>query len=126
MCEHPEPVGELRRIYNTISQTLGFRTLEQFTGGDVWQLKVILHALGYFRRGTPSLERDRDADRYTQETIEAGDAFRAAEGLSTLAVGSPAGLVDADTVARLWAALERAGKAPAVRRQLRDVTAVRR
>lgn len=126
VCEHPEPVGELRRIYNAISQTLGFRTLEQFTGGDVWQLKVMLHALGHFNPGTDSLARNRDADRYTQEVVEAVDAFRAAEGLSTPAMGSPAGLVDADTVARLWAALERAGKAAAVRRQLRDVTAVRR
>ena len=25
VCENPEPVAELRRIYNTISQTLGFR-----------------------------------------------------------------------------------------------------
>ena len=30
VCEHPEPVGELRRIYDTASETLGFRTLEQF------------------------------------------------------------------------------------------------
>lgn len=126
VCEHPEPVGELRRIYNTISQTLGFRTLEQFTGGDVWQLKVMLHALDYFRPGADSLTRDREADRYTQEAVEAVDAFRAAAGLSTPARGSPPGLVDAETVARLWAALERGGKAAAVRRQLMDVTAVRR
>ena len=42
VCENPEPVAELRRIYNTISQTLGFRQLEQFTGNDIWQLKVML------------------------------------------------------------------------------------
>ncbi len=29
VCEHPEPVAELRRIYDTISQTLGYRTPEQ-------------------------------------------------------------------------------------------------
>lgn len=126
VCEHAEPVGELRRIYNTVSQTLGHRTLEQPVGGDVWQLKVMLHALGYFRAGADSLARDRDADRYTQETVDAVDRFRAAEGLSTPAAGSPPGLVDAETVARLWAALERAGQAAAVRRQLKDVTAVRR
>lgn len=126
VCEHPEPVGELRRVYNTISQTLGFRTLEQFSGGDVWQLKVMLHALGYFRPGTASLERGDDAFVYTQEVVDAVDRFRAAEGLSTPAVGSPPGLVDAEAVGRLWAALDRAGKAPAVRRQLKDVTAVRR
>jgi hypothetical protein len=34
--------------------------------------------------------------------------------------------VDAEVVARLWAALERAGKADTVRRQLLDATQVRR
>lgn len=126
VCEHPDPVAELRRIYNTISQTLGYRTLEQFEGADVWQLKVILHALGHFRPGTDSLVPDRDANRYTQEVVTAVDAFRSAERLSTPAVGSPPGLVDRETVERLWAALERAGKAADVRRRLKEVTAVRR
>jgi uncharacterized Ntn-hydrolase superfamily protein len=126
VCEHPDPVAELRRIYNTISQTLGYRTLEQFEGGDVWQLKVMLHALGHFRPGTDSLVQDRDANRYTQEVVAAVDAFRAAERLSTPAVGSPAGLVDAETVSRLWAALERAGEAANVRARIREGTAVRR
>ncbi len=126
VCEHPEPVAELRRIYNTISQTLGYRTLEQFEGGDVWQVKVMLHALGHFRPGSDSLAQDRDANRYTAEAVAAVDAFRAAEGLSTPAVGSPPGLVDAETVSRLWAALERAGKAATVRRRLKEITAVRR
>ncbi|MBI3982919.1 MAG: DUF1028 domain-containing protein, partial [Gemmatimonadetes bacterium] len=126
VCEHPEPVAELRRIYSAISQTLGYRTLEQFEGADVWQLKVMLHALGHFRPGTDSLVQDREANRYTAETVAAVDAFRAAEQLSTPAVGSPPGLVDADTVSRLWAAAERSGKAADVRRRLKDVTAVRR
>ena len=46
--------------------------------------------------------------------------------LSDPAIGSPPGLVDAETVARLWAALERAGQARRVREQLLDVTMVRR
>ena len=58
VCENPEPVAELRRIYNTISQTLGFRQLEQFTGGDIWQLKVMLNALGHFRPNETELKRD--------------------------------------------------------------------
>ncbi|HSG63664.1 MAG TPA: DUF1028 domain-containing protein, partial [Gammaproteobacteria bacterium] len=37
VCENPEPVFELRRVYDTISQTLGYRTLEQHRGRDVWQ-----------------------------------------------------------------------------------------
>jgi hypothetical protein len=126
VCEHPEPVAELRRIYNAISQTLGFRTLEQFAGNDVWQLKVMLHAAGYFRPGAAPLTQDSTALLYTPEAIAAVDAFRASEQLAGPALGSPAGLVDGETVARLWAALERAGKARAVREQLLDVVAVRR
>jgi uncharacterized Ntn-hydrolase superfamily protein len=127
VCENPEPVAELRRIYNTISQTLGFRELEQFAGNDVWQLKVMLNALGYFRPNETELKRDAaDALIYTPEAVAAVDAFRAAEKLSVPALGSPPGLVDGDTVARLWAALERAGKADAVRRALLETTAVRR
>jgi uncharacterized Ntn-hydrolase superfamily protein len=127
VCENPEPVAELRRIYNTISQTLGFRTLEQFTGNDIWQLKVMLNALGHYRPNETELRRDvPDALVYTPEAVAAVDAFRAAEKLSGVAAGSPAGLVDDDTVDRLWAALARAGKAEGVRRALLETTAVRR
>ena len=127
VCENPDPVAELRRIYNTISQTLGFRDLEQFAGNDIWQLKVILNALGHFRPNEPELKRDApDALVYSSETVAAVDAFRAAEKLSVPALGSPPGFVDGDTVARMWAALEKAGKADAVRRALLESTAVRR
>ena len=126
VCEHSEPVAELRRIYDAISQTLGFRVLQQQTGADVWQLKVILHALGYFRPSEPTLKRGDDAFLYTPEAIAAVDAFRAAEKLSLPALGSPPGLVDAQTVSRLWSALERAGKAAQVRQALLEVTEVRR
>jgi len=126
VCENPQPVAELRRIYNSISQTLGFRRLEQYTGRDIWQLKVMLHELGYFRPEEDELQRDDDAFVYTAEAVAAMDAFREADGLSTPAIGSPPGLVDAQTVERLWAALEREGKADAVREQLMGLTAVRR
>ena len=126
VCEHPEPVEELRRIYDSISQTLGYRTLQAYSGADVWQLKVMLHALGHFRATEPELTRGDDAFAYTAEAIAAVDAFRAAEGLAGPNVGSPSGLVDAETVAQLWAALDRAGKAHAVRERLLDLTAVRR
>ncbi|CAA9354890.1 MAG: hypothetical protein AVDCRST_MAG40-3099, partial [uncultured Gemmatimonadaceae bacterium] len=38
----------------------------------------------------------------------------------------PPGLVDDETVARLWAALDRAGKGAALRARFLDLTAVRR
>jgi len=126
VCEHPTPVAELRRVYEAITQTLGFRRLEQFAGGDVWQLKIILHELGYFRSDAEELERDDEAFLFTSETVAAVDAFRASEGLSTPAIGTPRGLVDEQTVAQLWAALERVGKADAVRQRLVELTAVRR
>ena len=127
VCENPEPVAELRRIYNTISQTLGYRQLEQFTGNDIWQLKVMLNSLGLFRPNEKELRRDvPDALVYTPEAVAAVDAFRAAEHLSLPALGSPPGLVDEDTVARLWAALARAGKADSVRQSLLETVAVRR
>ena len=126
ICEHPEPMAELRRVYDTISETLGFRTLQQFTGADVWQLKLMLHRLGHYRAGEQKLEQDKAANVYGPDVVEAVDAFRRAEGLATSAQGTPSGLVDRDTVDRLWAALERAGKADVLRRELREITAVRR
>jgi uncharacterized Ntn-hydrolase superfamily protein len=127
VCENPDPVGEMRRIYDTISQTLGYRTLEQFSGGDVYQLKVMLNALGFYRTGEVVAARGPDANLYTPETVAAVDAFRTSEKMGTPGVGgSPAGLVDTETVARLWAALERVGKAADVRKALLDVTMVRR
>ena len=127
VCEHPEPVAELRRIYNTISQTLGYRELQSFSGNDVWQLKVMLHALGFFRApASAPLARDSTATAYTTEAIAAVDAFRASEKLAGPELGSPSGLVDRETLARMWAALERTGRADAVRRELLDLVSVRR
>lgn len=127
VCENPEPVAELRRIYDNISQTLGYRTLQQFGGGDVVQLKIMLNALGLYKNGATVDARAPDANLYTNETVAAVDAFRDGEKLGTPRTGgSPAGLVDAETVERLWAAIERAGKAKAVREQLLQLTMVRR
>ena len=50
--EHPEPVGEMKRIYYTTSRTLGYRSFSRIDGSDVLELKRMLHALGYWR---PSL-----------------------------------------------------------------------
>lgn len=127
VCENPDPVAEMRRIYNTISQTLGYRTLQQFSGGDVWQLKVMLQALGFYRaKEAPIDARATDANVYGPDAMAAVNSFRVADKLGGPAVGSPSGLVDPETVEHLWAALERAGKAVAVRKQILDATAVRR
>lgn len=122
ICEHPEPVAELRRIYDTSSETLGFRTLEQPIGRDVLQLKLMLHALGFYGAGEASVDvKGPRANVYTQEAVEAVDRFRAAQGWQTTVPG----YVDTRTVARLWQRLEEAGRADAVRRQLLDLLRVR-
>ena len=127
VCENAEPVAEMRRVYDAVSQTLGYRTLQQFSGGDVWQLKVMLNALDFYRKGEASLDsRAPGANDFTADVITAVNEFRASEKLSGPAVGSPSGLVDPEMVSHLWAALERAGKARAVREQLLDAVMVRR
>ena len=127
VCENPEPVAEMRRIYDAISQTLGYRTLQQFSGGDVWQLKVMLQALGFYHKGEPLIDaRGPGANVFTPDVATAVDAFRVSDKLGGPGVGAPSGLVDAETVAHLWAALERAGKATSVREQLLEITQVRR
>ena len=126
VCENPEPVAEMRRIYDAISQTLGYQTIQQFSGGDIVQLKVMLQALGFYKAGQTVDTRGRGANVYDNETMAAVDAFRASEKLGGPGVGSPSGLVDQETVAHLWAALEKAGKAHAVRQQLLEITQVRR
>ncbi len=125
VCEHPTPVAELRRIYDNVSQTLGYRMLQQFRGRDVFQLKLMLHALGYYRKDVAELEED-DQSFYTVETVAAVEAFRAFEGLSTASSGSPAGLVDQQTVDALWTRLEAAGRAGAVRARVKALTAITR
>jgi len=47
--EHPEPVGEMKRIYYTTARRLGYRTFSRIEGPDVVELKRMLHALGYWR-----------------------------------------------------------------------------
>ena len=126
VCENPEPIAELRRIYDTISETLGYRTLLQPSGSDVFQLRIILNALGHYRPGEPEPRQEQGSNLFTQDLVDAVNAFRKAEGLSGPDVGSPPGLVDADVVDRLWAALERAGKADSVRARIKELTAVRR
>jgi hypothetical protein len=68
-----------------------------------------------------------DANLFTADVVAAVDRFRTTEGMGTPRIGgSPAGLVDPETVQRLWAALAKAGKDTAVRQQLLDITMIRR
>ena len=117
VCEHPEPVGELRRIYNTANETLGFRRLEQFMGRDIYQLKLMLQALGFFRPGKPELTMaEPGANVYTEEAVEALDNFRAAQEWGTTVPG----YVDQRVIDRLWSRLEEAGRADDIRKKLME------
>ncbi|HEX6135137.1 MAG TPA: DUF1028 domain-containing protein [Longimicrobiales bacterium] len=122
ICESVDPVSELERVYNTVTGDLGHRTLQQFHGPDVVQLKVILHALGFFRRGEPDVRMELAAPFYDQEIVSAVNAFRDAHELSGPLDGSPPGLVDQETVELMWRELEQRGLAADVRRRIRDLT----
>jgi uncharacterized Ntn-hydrolase superfamily protein len=123
VCAHPEPVGEVRRIYSTISEELGFRTLRQFAGRDVIQLKIILHALGYFDPGSPQLSTESDEiELYGPEAMDAVDRFRTDQGWQT----AVSGLVDQRSIDRMWERLEEAGRADQVREMLLELSRVRR
>ncbi|MGE3277114.1 MAG: DUF1028 domain-containing protein [Vicinamibacterales bacterium] len=116
VCEHPTPVAELRRIYDTASETLGFRRLEQFMGRDVLQLKLMLHALGYYRPDAAEIPMSGgDALYYTPEAVAALDRFRADQEWGTTVPG----FVDDRVIARLWSRLEAQGKADDIRRIMR-------
>ena len=122
VCEHAEPVQELRRIYNTASETLGFRTLEQPIGRDIIQLKLMLHGLGFYRAGDKSVDvKAPQVNVYTQEAVEAVDRFRAAQGWQTTVPG----YVDARTIAQMWRLLEERGRADQIRKQLLDLQRIR-
>jgi uncharacterized Ntn-hydrolase superfamily protein len=122
VCEHPEPIEEMRRIYDTASETLGFRTLEQPLGRDVLQLKMMLHALGYLGAKDKEFDaRAAQANLYTQEVVEAVDKFKAAQGWQTTVPG----FVDARVIAQLWRRLEEAKRADEIRKRMLDLLRVR-
>ena len=77
--EHPEPVGEMKRIYYTTGRFLGYRTFSRIEGPDVVELKRMLHTLGYWRpnlaafpdpppnANSPKMQELRKADPATYE-----------------------------------------------------------
>ena len=98
VAEHPTPVRELQRQYETIRQELGYRQLTLYRGRDVVQLKRMLHALGYWRPQQPEPEalRGPGLDLYDAETAEAVDQFRRDHNLPVApdSASRPTGLVD--------------------------------
>ena len=123
VCEDPEPVKELRRIYDVASESLGFRRLEQFIGRDVFQLKLMLHALDYYRPQASQVSLDApDALMYDQEIVDAVNRFRSDQAWQTTVPG----YVDDRTIERLWSLLKGEGRADEVRQQLREIVRVRR
>lgn len=122
VCENQHPVQELRRIYDTVSQTLGFREIRQYKGNDILQLKVILHALGYYRSVGSIAITDPTMIIYDEEIISAVNRFRLDQKLS---IAQP-GYVDAKTIELLWQELESASLADRVREDLKAIVRVRR
>jgi uncharacterized Ntn-hydrolase superfamily protein len=115
VCEHPEPVGEMRRIYDASNETLGFRRLELFAGRDVLQLKLMLHALGYYRPNDKEIPTSgAGANLYTEEVAAALDAFRSAQEWGTTVPG----YVDARVIDRLWSRLKEKGLDDEIRRKM--------
>lgn len=122
VCEHPEPLDELRRIYSTAAETLGFRRLEQFMGRDVLQLKLMLHALGYYRPNEQAIAlTGPGAAVYTEEAVKALDAFRSAQQWGTTVPG----FVDARVIERLWSRLKEKGLDDQIRKTLLDIQTLR-
>ena len=110
--EHPEPVGELKRIYYTTAGRLGYRTFSKIQGSDVIELKRMLHSIGYWRPALdtfPVPEGPRPSNRvitehgvFDEEVVAAVDKFRADKGLAY--TGNPPGLVDGRFIDALRAA----------------------
>lgn len=121
VCEHPSPVAELTRMYRAITESFGYRELQQFYGRDVIQLKHMLHALGYLRRGDAVLQIDLSSPFFDAEAVQAVNAFREAQGLPTIASGTPPGLVDQELVSVLWEELEGRGLAADLRRTFQEL-----
>jgi uncharacterized Ntn-hydrolase superfamily protein len=63
--ENAEPVAEMKRIYYATARRLGSRSFSAVEGDDVLELKRMLHAAGYWRKGQPPMPElpDLDFDR---------------------------------------------------------------
>ncbi len=74
--EHAQPVEELKRVYRTTQQRLGWRSFGEVRGRDVIELKRMLHALGYWRKELaafpqePAVRRDVALLRQVPEDVQ--------------------------------------------------------
>jgi|GEM_PF-74493 len=112
VAEHPEPIDELRRQYDTITRNLGYRTFALIQGPDVVQLKRALHELGDYRPNEQEADfnrglRSSEGGVYDRETAQAVDRFRARVGLPHpgLGLGYAPGVVDREMIRALQDAI---------------------
>ena len=112
VAEHPEPIDELRRQYDTITRNLGYRTFALIQGPDVVQLKRALHELGDYRPNEQEADfnrglRSSEGGVYDRETAQAVDRFRARFGLPHpgLGLGYAPGVVDREMIRALQDAI---------------------
>jgi uncharacterized Ntn-hydrolase superfamily protein len=125
VCEAPNPLAEMRRVYNTISEKLGFREIQQQIGNDIGELKIMLRELGYLAPApaTNGAQRGGNNDNvYTQDAVEAVDKFKLAMGWKTAVPG----FVDGEVIDKLWSELEKAGKADALRQRFHTMERINR
>jgi uncharacterized Ntn-hydrolase superfamily protein len=120
VAEHPNPVAELRRQFDTIRAKLGHRTFSLIEGSDIRELKTKLHELGYYRKDATPDEftahlREAGGRVYDVATAEAVDAFRKEHNLPVASdgLGYDRGIVDEAFVQELRSALIQKRKDPA-------------
>ena len=82
--EHPEPVGEMKRIYYTTGRRLGYRSFSRVEGQDVIELKRMLHTLGYFRPSLPAFpEAPANANSPKMQELRKTNPAEYAKALAT-------------------------------------------
>ena len=75
--EHAHPVAEMKRIYYTTQNRLGYRAFSAIRGADVVELKRMLQAVGYWRKtgdpipDPPEWDLDRALMRTDPERVQA-------------------------------------------------------
>jgi len=99
--EHPEPVAEMKRIYYTTARRLGYRSFSAIEGPDVVELKRMLHAAGYWRKGQPPIPEapalDFDRELFRKDPARLRALFDEFNGRQTAFMHS-FGAFDAETV----------------------------